>query len=203
MLEPRDAEQRTVAPDGRPPEAQPSWRGDFPVDWPQDQYVGRREFTKFMVLTSFAFVVGQICIGIGNWFRSRRPKPDAKPVVTPENGQEVTVTLDKVRQMKPGEVKTFHYPEENDPCLLVRLAGEEGGKPRCAAYDQRCTHLSCDVIPDPHEPQEKLFCPCHHGYFDCATGRPIAGPPRRPLPLIELEVRGNDLYAVAVKERTV
>ena len=69
MLEPRDAEQRTVAPDGKPPEAQPSWRGDFPVDWPQDQYVGRREFTKFMVLTSFAFVVGQICIGIGNWFR--------------------------------------------------------------------------------------------------------------------------------------
>ena len=191
MLEPRDAEQRTVAPDGKPPESQPSWRGDFPVDWPQDQYVGRRDFTKFMVLTSFAFVVGQICIGIGNWFRSRRPKPEAQKVAT----------LRQVQDLKPGEVQQFHYPGENDPCLLVRLA-DDGQKPRFVAYDQRCTHLSCGVIPDPHEP-DKLFCPCHHGYFDCATGRPIAGPPRRPLPLIELEVRGNDIYAVAVKERTV
>jgi Rieske Fe-S protein len=180
-----------VAPDGRPPEAQPAWRGDFPVDWPQDQYVGRREFTKFMVLTSFAFVIGQICIGIGNWFRSRRPKPDAQKVAT----------LREIKELEPGKVKTFHYPSENDPCLLVRLA-DDAGKPRWAAYDQRCTHLSCGVIPDPKEP-DKLFCPCHHGYFDCATGRPVAGPPRRPLPLIELEVRGNDIYAVGVKERTV
>src|SRR5437588_1653876 len=150
MSEPRDAEQRTVPPDGRPPEVQPAWRGDFPVDWPQDQYVGRRDFTKFMVLTSFAFVVGQICIGIANWFRSRRPKPP----------KEQIATLQQVQQLKPGEVKTFHYPSENDPCLLVRLPDGEKGEPRYAAYDQRCTHLSCGVIPDPKEP-DKLFCPCH------------------------------------------
>src|SRR5215813_6713196 len=123
MLEPRDAEQRTVAPDGRPPEAQPSWRGDFPVDWPQDQYVGRREFTKFMVLTSLAFVVGQICIGIGNWFRRRRPKP----------GEQKVATLKEIQALKPGEVQPFHYPEETDPCLLVRLA-DAAGKPRFVAY---------------------------------------------------------------------
>src|SRR5947209_7964652 len=172
MIEQRDAEQRTAAPDGRPPEVQPPWRSDFPVDWPQDQYVGRREFTKFMVLTSFAFVIGQICIGIGNWFRSRRPKPEPQKVAT----------LQEVKELEPGKVKTFHYPSENDPCLLVRLA-DDAGRPRYVAYDQRCTHLSCGVIPDPKEP-DKLFCPCHHGYFDCATGRPVAGPPRRPLPRI-------------------
>ena len=58
-----DADQRSPAPDGRPAEDQPAWRDDFPIDWPQDQYVARREFTKFMVLTSLAFVAGQICIG--------------------------------------------------------------------------------------------------------------------------------------------
>jgi len=191
MIDPRDAEQRTVAPDSRPAEQQPAWRGDFPIDWPQDQYVSRREFTKFMVLTSFAFVLGQIWIGIQNWFNRRRPKPAAKKVAT----------LKQVRELNPGAALPFRYPSDEDPCLLLRLP-DDAGQVRYAAYDQRCTHLSCGVIPDPHAP-DKLFCPCHHGYFDCATGRPIAGPPRRPLPLIELEERNGDLYAVGVKERTV
>ena len=191
MIDPRDAEQRTVAPDGRPTEQQPAWRGDFPIDWPQDQYVARREFTKFMVLTSFAFVLGQIWIGVQNWFGRRRPSPAPKKVAS----------LKQVGELSPGAALPFRYPGDDEPCLLLRLPDDEG-RLRYAAYDQRCTHLSCGVIPDPHAP-DKLFCPCHHGYFDCATGRPIAGPPRRPLPVIELEERNGDLYAVGVKERTV
>ena len=35
----RDQDQRTVAPDGRPMEAQPEWRREFPVDTPQANYV--------------------------------------------------------------------------------------------------------------------------------------------------------------------
>ena len=141
-----------------------------------------------MVLTSFAFVLGQICIGVLNWFRQRRP--DQQPRWHAEAGAQLT----------PGQVLPFRYPGEHEPCLLLRLPDNQG-KLRYAAYDQHCTHLSCGVLPDPHSP-DKLFCPCHHGYFDCATGRPVAGPPRRPLPLIELEERNGDLYAVAVKERT-
>src|SRR5256886_6861101 len=102
MSEPRDGEQRTVAPDGRPPEEQPSWRGDFPIDWPQDQYVGRRDFTKFMVLTSFAFVVGQLWIGIQNWFRRRRPKPPDQKVAT----------LQQVQELSAGQTLSFRYPDD-------------------------------------------------------------------------------------------
>ena len=65
----RDPEQVTIPPDGRPLEQQPQWRQDFPIDWPQDHYVARRDFTKFMVLTSFAFVVGQCWIVFENWRR--------------------------------------------------------------------------------------------------------------------------------------
>src|ERR1700730_3044126 len=186
----RDGEPGSVPPDGRPPEEQPAWRGDFPVDWPQDQYVARRDLVKFMTLTSLAFVVGQVCIGIGNWLRHRRPRPAAQKVAT----------LKQVQEMPAGTALPFRYPGENDPCLLLRLPGE--GRPRYVAYDQRCTHLSCGGIPDEGEP-DKLSCPCHHGYFDVATGRPVAGPPRRPLPVVELEERGGDIYAVGVKERTV
>src|SRR5204862_4908509 len=97
MLEPRDAEQRTVAPDGRPPEEQPAWRGDFPIDWPQDQYVGRRDFTKFMVLTSLAFVAGQVWIGIQNWLRRGRgqlPLP-----------AQLIARLDDIKNMPVGDVR--------------------------------------------------------------------------------------------------
>jgi Rieske Fe-S protein len=49
----------------------------------------------------------------------------------------------------------------------------------------------------------QLHCPCHEGAFDLATGRPIAGPPRRPLPLVTLEVRDGMIYATGVEERMI
>jgi Rieske Fe-S protein len=39
--------------------------------------------------------------------------------------------------------------------------------------------------------------------FDLKTGEPIAGPPRRPLSRVKIEVRGNVIYAAGVEERTV
>ncbi|MGH7928570.1 MAG: ubiquinol-cytochrome c reductase iron-sulfur subunit [Candidatus Binatia bacterium] len=68
------------------------------------------------------------------------------------------------------------------------------------AYHQKCTHLSCPVIP--HVEEGRLHCPCHEGIFDLATGRPLAGPPRRPLPRIMLQIREGRIYAGGVEERT-
>ena len=69
------------------------------------------------------------------------------------------------------------------------------------AFSQKCTHLSCAVIPRPAE--GSFYCPCHEGRFDLRTGAPTAGPPRRPLTRIVLDVRGRDIYAVGVEERTI
>ena len=175
-------EQITVPPDGRPIEDQPAWRQDFPIDWPQDQYVERRDFMKFMVLTSFAFTVGQFWIGAQNWWRTRRGLPAMRRIAS----------LDS---LPIGGSLVFEYPGEHDTCVLVRLAEAE-----VVAYGQKCTHLSCAVVPKPD--QAVLHCPCHEGRFDLRSGRPIAGPPRRPLPRIVLEVRGRDIYAVGVESRT-
>ena len=57
------------------------------------------------------------------------------------------------------------------------------------AFSQQCTHLSCAVIPQPEH--NRLFCPCHEGAFDLQSGRPIAGPPNRPLTRVLLDVRGD------------
>ena len=177
-----DREQITTAPDFAPAESQPAWRQDFPIDWPQDLYVERRDFMKFMVLTSAAFTVGQLWIAAQNWFRQR-------------SGQPAIHRIASVDDVAVGSAVTFTYPDEHEICVLVRLSVSE-----FVAFNQKCTHLSCAVIPRPAE--GSFFCPCHEGRFDLKTGQPTAGPPRRPLTRVVLEIRGRDIYAVAVEERT-
>ncbi len=178
-----DTDEITRAPDGRPLDEQPRWRRDFPIDTPQDQYVARRDFMKFMVLTSLAFTVGQFWIAAQNWLRHRRGLPDLKKVAS----------LDDV---PVGGALTFLYPDETDRCILIRPAPDV-----LVAYSQQCTHLSCAVVPQPE--RDRLFCPCHDGAFDLRSGRPIAGPPNRPLTRVVLDVRGTAIYATGVELRTV
>jgi nitrite reductase/ring-hydroxylating ferredoxin subunit len=178
----RESEQITVAPDGRPMAEQPAWRTDFPIDWPQDHYVERRDFMKFMVLTSLAFTVGQFWIAGQNWWRRRRGEPEIAAVAA-------------LADVPVGAAVTFTYPTAHDPCILIRPTGDV-----LVAYAQKCTHLSCAVLPRVAE--GVIRCPCHEGVFELGSGRPTAGPPRRPLSRIALEVRGNHVYATGVEERT-
>jgi Rieske Fe-S protein len=179
----RDPDDVTVAPDGRPLEEQPRWRQDFAIDWPQDHHVARRDFAKFLVLTSGAFVAGQAWIAVQSLVRHRRPPPPRKRIASLAATPVGTATM-------------FHYPGDHDPCLLIRLRDDD-----LVAFSQKCTHLSCAVVP--RIPDGVLHCPCHEGYFDLETGRNIAGPPPRPLPRIELEVIGDDIFATGVTPRTV
>jgi nitrite reductase/ring-hydroxylating ferredoxin subunit len=183
----RDPEQVTIAPDGRPADLQPRWRQDFPIDWTQDHYVARRDFTKFMVLTSFAFAVGQFWIIGQNWWRRRTGKPEIKRIAS-------------LRELPVGGVLVFHYPRAADNCILIRLGEDTEQGANLVAYDQKCTHLACAVIPNVE--RGVIHCPCHEGFFDLRTGVVLAGPPPRPLPRITLEIRGDDVYATGVERRT-
>jgi nitrite reductase/ring-hydroxylating ferredoxin subunit len=178
-----EREQITIAPDFAPADAQPAWRQDFPIDWPQDLYVERREFLKFMVLTSAAFTAGQLWIALQSWYRRR-------------SGQPPMVRVAGIGDLAVGGSLSFRYPDGREPCLLVRLTLND-----FVAFNQKCTHLSCAVIPRLDE--GTFYCPCHEGRFDLGTGAPIAGPPKRPLTRIVLERRGSQIYAVGVEERTV
>lgn len=162
----------------------PLWTEEFSVHASEDSYVLRRQFTKFLVLTSFGMVAGNAWIWMRSLFAEASPADPAAAVVA--RGSEVPV----------GGVKLFTYPTEHDPAILVRK--QDG---TLAAFSQKCTHLSCAVVPKLDE--GILLCPCHEGVFELATGRNIAGPPPRPLPSIELEVAGDEIFAIGVKERTV
>jgi Rieske Fe-S protein len=178
----RDPEDVTRAPDERPMDEQPRWRRDFAVDWPEDHFIARRDFARFLVLTSGAFVVGQAWIAAHSLVRSRRAPPGR-------------VKIGTLSTLPPGSAAMFAYPAPHDPCLVIRT---RDGK--LLAYSQKCTHLSCAVVPKIDE--GILVCPCHDGVFELATGRNIAGPPPRPLPAVALEVVGDDIFATGVQERT-
>jgi nitrite reductase/ring-hydroxylating ferredoxin subunit len=172
----------TPAPNGLPLSEQPAWRQDFPIDWPQDHYVARRDFTKFLILTSLPFALVQLGIGIVNWLRRGRHQPQEK-------------TLAALADIPVGGVLEFAYPSDNDPCLLLRPNADT-----LHAFSQKCTHLGCAVTPEAEK--NCLSCPCHKGYFALDSGRPLAGPPRRPLPRIILENRDGIIYAVGVEVST-
>jgi Rieske Fe-S protein len=174
-------EQLSVPPDGQPYHDQPQWRNDFPIDWPQDEFVARRDFTKFLVLTSFAFVIGQLWIVVQNFFRRRR---GALPVMRIARADSIAI----------GSSLVFRYPEAHDICIVVRTGAQQ-----YVAFDQKCTHLSCAVVPD--VAQGRFHCPCHNGSFDLRSGVPLAGPPRRPLERILLEIRDGELYAIGREVR--
>jgi nitrite reductase/ring-hydroxylating ferredoxin subunit len=178
----RDPEIITRPPDGRSLHSQPQWRKDFPIDWPQDHYVARRDFAKFLCLTSLAFAIGQLWIGMQSAWRRHRGLPPMTKIAS-------------LSSLPVGGTIVFQYPHEHDDCILVRPSAD-----RLLAYSQKCTHLSCAVIPD----VEKgiIRCPCHEGFFDLATGDRTAGPPPRSLPRITLRVQGDDIYATGIEWRT-
>ncbi|HUE16574.1 MAG TPA: Rieske 2Fe-2S domain-containing protein [Planctomycetaceae bacterium] len=168
----------THFPDGRTEQRQPKWRRDFPIDVEADEFGARRDFTRFMVLTSLAFVVGQFWIGLQTLFR-RRDKPARQRIAT-------------VNEIPIGRGLSFSYPTGRDPCLLIHAS-----KGVFYAYSSQCTHLMCPVRPQLE--RNRLHCPCHEGSFEVETGRPAAGPPRSPLPRILLQVEHGGIYAIGVE----
>lgn len=174
-----DVDSHTVPPDGRSRNEQPKWWRDFPIDSGQDDYISRRELVKFMVLTSAAFAVGQTWVVV-------------KDLVERETSVPSDLAIAEVDELPVGGAKTFTYPAGSTPRLLIRT-----GAAAFVAYDQQCTHLLCPVVPVVD--QGRLHCPCHNGWFDLSTGQPLAGPPRRPLPRVLVEVRGTTVYATGVE----
>ena len=152
---------------------------DFPVDWEEDHYVSRREFFKFMTLASGGLAIGSGALVV--WSKTRREIKFEEALVA--NVSDVPV----------GGSLQFSYPRPSDLCVLIQT--EPGS---FVAYSRRCTHLSCPV--EVQVDKSRLYCPCHNGAFNLADGKVLQGPPPRPLPRIEIEVRGDQIYALGVRE---
>ncbi|GEM49564.1 QcrA and Rieske domain-containing protein [Deinococcus cellulosilyticus] len=158
----------------------PHWKRDFSVDWDKTSLITRREFTRFLGLSSGALAVGTtVLAAAGTLSKPRTDYPE----------QEIAA----VDQIKPRGFLAFHYPHKDDHALLLRH--EDG---TFSAFSQKCPHLGCHVFFAEHT--GKLECPCHEGFFDARSGDVLAGPPQRGLDRVEIEVRDGKVFAVGMGE---
>ncbi len=174
---PKDAVTGAVAPQQRSGE---EWRQEFPYPWDEDDIVTRRDTLRFLVAGTGALFLGTGVLAILGHLPAG-PNVQAVPVV-------------KVGELAENAWKVFDFPDQYAQGILINLPGKG-----LVAYSDACTHLSCAVI---YKGDGKhLHCPCHNGLFDAATGNVLAGPPTRPLPLIQLAIHDGTIYAVKVVPR--
>lgn len=152
----------------------PIWRRDFPYTNAGEEGVTRREFTRFLMAASVAAAGGG---GLMAWWASLRTIDTGEP-------QAVVALAD----IPIGGTHLFDYPTLQDPAILLRLEEET-----VIGFSQKCTHLGCVVYWAPEE--SRLECPCHEGIFNL-EGRPVAGPPERPLARIDTEIRDGMVWAL-------
>jgi Rieske Fe-S protein len=160
---------------------EPIWRRDFPYTAEGEEEVTRREFARYLVLASSAFAGGGGLISL--WASLR----------TVETGTPQAVV--DLADIPVGGSHLFDYPTARDPAILIRLTEEE-----VLGFSQKCTHLGCVVFWDRSD--QHFECPCHEGFFNL-EGRPIAGPPERPLGRINTEIRDGVVWALGTEEGSV
>ncbi len=148
------------------------------LDSLKDGVASRRGFLTFLMACSAALFLATL--------------PFARRFIKKEEEHFPKLEVGKVTDLSPGEARPFSYPGKDNPALLIHLPNGEW-----RAYEGTCTHLSCVVYWDAEA--EKLVCPCHNAAFSIETGAVLMGPPRYPLPRIELSVEGDTIYAVGIK----
>jgi Rieske Fe-S protein len=155
------------------------YQAEFPYERDDEAQVTRREFCNFLFLTSSALLVSTAGFAAKAAYDSRRP------------AQFAPLKIEGAEALQPGNALNFFYPGENDTAILIR--GRDG---QYYAYEQKCTHLTCPVYYA--KEANRLECPCHEGGFDVQTGSVLYGPPPRPLDKIEIQTRGEEVWAVGV-----
>ncbi len=174
-LHPSSESAQAVNPPMQPREGfHEEWRHEFPYPWEEDEIVTRRDTLRFLLAGSGALFLATGVLAI----LGALPKgPDVK-----------TIAIAKEGELAENAWKVFNYPDEYAQGILINLPGHG-----LVAYSDVCTHLSCAVL---YQGDGKLHCPCHEGLFDATTGNVLAGPPQRPLSLIQLARENGVIYAV-------
>lgn len=152
-----------------------AWEVDFPIRQLEAQHVSRREFAKFLCVLSGGFCIGSAWLAVKDrlWKKT-----------LPTGSFRICGTED----LPIGGMKSFIIPESSVPYILIRLGQDEW-----RIFEQKCTHLSCSVFY--RKESGKIECPCHAGFFDARTGQVLQGPPPRPLPQLEVELRDQSVFA--------
>jgi Rieske Fe-S protein len=143
----------------------------------------RRAFIKVAALAGTATVISGV--------------PLATYVTAPalRDGLGRWVNFGAVGDLKPGSMKMLSYEfMARDGWLVLPQKGFVWAKTKAdgalTIFSSSCTHLSCAV--GWREDTGVFECPCHSGRFD-ANGQPLAGPPVKPLAVLEHKIEDGRL----------
>jgi len=147
------------------------------------RYTDRRGFLKTVVLAGTTLAMAGI--------------PLAAYFVSPalEKGGGRWVDFGAVADLNDGETAmlSFEYMVKDGWQVLPQRGfvwARRGPGEAVKVMSSTCTHLACNVI---WKPERQVFeCPCHTGIYD-AEGRPISGPPARPLAVLEHKIEDGKL----------
>jgi nitrite reductase/ring-hydroxylating ferredoxin subunit len=174
------AHRRGVEMASRAGSREQEWRAEFPYRWRADDLVTRRETLRFLVAGSGALFLASAA-------------PAVIGAVRPSDQTHV-VAIPGAERLAVDESLVFTYPDQYSQGIVVNLPNKG-----LVAFSDVCTHLSCAVLYE--KATRRFHCPCHDGFFDAYTGDAVAGPPIRPLPAIELQMRNGVIYAIREVQR--
>lgn len=90
-----------------------------------------------------------------------------------------SVEVCKLSELPKGSGKNFRFG--SFPAVVIH--DSEG---QLHAFKAICTHLGCTV--QFRADKQCIYCACHGGEYDASTGKNIAGPPPKPLPVLKVAV---------------
>ena len=143
----------------------------------------RRAFLKTSVLTGVAAALTGV--------------PLLSYVIAPalKKGTGKWIDFGPADRLKSGEIEMLSYEfMVKDGWLVLPQRGfvwaKISGPEKITVFSSTCTHLACNVI---WRKEKQIFeCPCHSGHFDM-DGRPIAGPPSKPLVVLDHKMEEGNL----------
>ena len=112
-------------------------------------------------------------------------------------------TVSNVSQLAVNKAVSFHFPDKNSPCAVIRMGhavpGGVGPDKDIVAYSILCNHMGC---PLNYDTTTRTFkCACHFSMFDSEkAGQMVTGQATEDLPriLLSYDKASGDIKAVGV-----
>ena len=115
------------------------------------------------------------------------------PARQPREGK--WIEMGSVRDLEPNRITMLSYDYvDKDGWTVSSRRGvvwaKTGTDGRLTIFSATCPHLACSV--NWQEDEQAFICPCHSGRFN-EDGQPVAGPPVKPLTVLDHQVDAGTL----------
>lgn len=147
---------------------------------PEDEFVDspqRRNFMAALIGGASAAYAAGIGYVIFRYLTTGIENPDAN--------MAKEIKVDGAETLAANSYKMFKFGSK--PGIMIK-----DDKGDLHAYSAICKHLGCTVSYQTD--QKRIFCACHGGVYDAATGKNISGPPPEPLDSFKVLKQADGIF---------